>query len=338
MNLYIDPSYKVFNQNKLFDSNDPQLNRDGTLLPFINLKSYLENKNIHVSTFDFFSNNSEPGIYWSFGFLSNTILSSKNPKLTIDAFFISEPPLVAPHLYEQLPKLTKHFKRVFIHNTTGDGYALDGVDLSKLRKHYWPQPFADVAEPFWSNTNRKNSILMINGQHKPRYGYSNTELYSKRITAMVKISKHMDFDLYGKGWDRFFTRNILWWPLLRHFGKIQSLYKGAVNSKLETMSQYDFALCFENMIMDGYITEKIFDCFYSGTIPIYWGPKNIESLIPKSCYIQYCDYRNEKDLVNYLQGLTSTQKQDYKKNARAFLLSSEGQKYTKSLELEWDSN
>ena len=35
------------------------------------------------------------------------------------------------------------------------------------------------------------------------------------------------------------------------------------------------------MEMKGYISEKIFDCFYSGTIPIYLGAKDVKTIFPK---------------------------------------------------------
>jgi hypothetical protein len=33
----------------------------------------------------------------------------------------------------------------------------------------------------------------------------------------------------------------------------------------------------ENSIESDYFTEKLLDCFLTGTIPIYWGTKNIEN-------------------------------------------------------------
>jgi hypothetical protein len=36
-----------------------------------------------------------------------------------------------------------------------------------------------------------------------------------------------------------------------------------------------FSVCVENDVCDTYFTEKILDCFATGTIPIYKGTKNI---------------------------------------------------------------
>ena len=36
-----------------------------------------------------------------------------------------------------------------------------------------------------------------------------------------------------------------------------------------------FSVCIENTTHDTYFTEKILDCFATGTLPIYKGTKNI---------------------------------------------------------------
>ena len=61
-----------------------------------------------------------------------------------------------------------------------------------------------------------------------------------------------------------------------------------VRHKSETMKNYKYALCFENSYHPGYITEKIFDAFSAGTIPLYWGselppPINESSLMRFPC-------------------------------------------------------
>lgn len=46
-------------------------------------------------------------------------------------------------------------------------------------------------------------------------------------------------------------------------------------SKLPALKDYMFSVVFENAVYDKYYTEKITDCFATGTIPIYWGTKKV---------------------------------------------------------------
>ena len=48
-----------------------------------------------------------------------------------------------------------------------------------------------------------------------------------------------------------------------------------------------FAICYENARdIPGYITEKIFDCFFAGCVPIYWGgAPNVTDHIPANTFI-----------------------------------------------------
>lgn len=46
------------------------------------------------------------------------------------------------------------------------------------------------------------------------------------------------------------------------------------NDKISYLKQFRFNLCPENSDSDGYVTEKIFDSFMAGCIPIYWGSNN----------------------------------------------------------------
>lgn len=46
-------------------------------------------------------------------------------------------------------------------------------------------------------------------------------------------------------------------------------------SKLPALKEYMFSIVFENAVYDKYYTEKITDCFATGTIPVYWGSKKV---------------------------------------------------------------
>lgn len=47
------------------------------------------------------------------------------------------------------------------------------------------------------------------------------------------------------------------------------------NTKIDGMKDYMFSIVIENGIYDSYWTEKITDCFATGTIPVYFGTKKV---------------------------------------------------------------
>ena len=330
--IYVDPPYKAYYEDRLFDHTDPVLNRDDTLAPFIRLRMALEQQNISLHTADRLPQRSSPNQvsdYYSLGVLENYERLAARADVRLRAFVIFEPPVVAPHLYAALPKLTSVFERVYVHNTGGDGYSLKGVDQSRLHKLYWPQPHQDVLTDFWDREQRLQRIVMINGNHKP-VSYS-SELYSKRIEALVALSAFGNVDLYGRGWERWWSRNSMWLPYWRHRKTLMSIYKGACSSKYEVLSQYNFALCFENMVMKGYVTEKIFDCLYSGTIPLYLGAQDIPDLIPEDVYIDCRKFTSWAEAYDKIMLLSGEEIQVMRQAGRKFVQSAQGAKYYDAL-------
>jgi hypothetical protein len=170
--VYIDPSSKAYYEDRLFDIDNPELNRDDTLASFIRLRKVLNKQGIELHTADYLFGKSSPekdGDYYSLGVIENykSLIASQNIRLK--AFAIFEPPVVDPRLYKALPALTAAFERVYVHNTVGDGYSLLGVDQSKLHKLFWQQPYKDVLLNFWNHADRLDRIVMINGNHKPAF-------------------------------------------------------------------------------------------------------------------------------------------------------------------------
>lgn len=330
--IFVDPSSKAYYEDRLFDDANPVLNRDDTLAPFIRLREALEQKGTGLHTADRLPqsvNLDQASDYYSMGVLENYGRLRSFVDVKLRAFLIFEPPVVDPRLYRALPELTAAFERVYLHNTEGDGYSLSGVDQSKLRKLYWPQPHKDVLTEFWNREDRMNRFVMINGNHKPT-SY-NGELYSKRIEALAAFAKFGTIDLFGRGWERWWSRSSMWMPYWRHRGTLMSIYKGACKSKFEVMSQYSFALCLENMEMKGYVTEKIFDCLYAGTIPLYIGAKDIADLIPENVYIDCRKYSSWDEVHDKVMGMSELEIRDMRVAGRAFIQSEHGMKYYNSL-------
>ena len=44
--------------------------------------------------------------------------------------------------------------------------------------------------------------------------------------------------------------------------------------KVMGLAQYAFSIAIENTIYKDYFTEKLIDCFRTGTVPLYWGPRS----------------------------------------------------------------
>lgn len=49
------------------------------------------------------------------------------------------------------------------------------------------------------------------------------------------------------------------------------------NTKINGIKDYMFSIVIENGVYDSYWTEKLTDCFATGTIPVYWGTKQLPS-------------------------------------------------------------
>jgi len=60
--------------------------------------------------------------------------------------------------------------------------------------------------------------------------------------------------------------------------------------KFDAMKDYQFHVCIENVKNNSYFTEKIIDCFATGTIPIYWGCNNISNFFNTKGIIEVDDY------------------------------------------------
>lgn len=67
-----------------------------------------------------------------------------------------------------------------------------------------------------------------------------------------------------------------------------------IESKEEGLERYMFSYCIENANVDFYYTEKITDAIACGTIPIYWGSKDIFSIFNPNGIVMYEDLASGK--------------------------------------------
>jgi hypothetical protein len=140
--------------------------------------------------------------------------------------------------------------------------------------------------------------------------------YGARLRAIEAFSNLDDFDLYGEGWE---TRH----PAVEPAAHANALrvYRGAIDNKLALLAGYRFALVFENTRYPGYISEKIFDCFYARCIPVYSGAPDVAMYIPPPSFIDLRQFSSYRELERFLRGLTEADARRYVDAAHAFLSS-----------------
>ena len=115
-------------------------------------------------------------------------------------------------------------------------------------------------------------------------------LHGVRLEAIKHFVSRKELWLYGAGWNRWDGLPAAWGTVLRDL--VNGQYLGQCPNKLEVLSGYRFSICFENMVLPGYVTEKIVDCFVAGTVPLYCGAPDIEMFVPAGSFVDIRAYNS----------------------------------------------
>lgn len=71
------------------------------------------------------------------------------------------------------------------------------------------------------------------------------------------------------------------------------------STKIDGLKHYMFNIVIENGVYDSYWTEKITDCFATGTIPVYFGSKKILNTFDADGII-FLEYNKEQEIIQSL--------------------------------------
>ncbi len=178
------------------------------------------------------------------------------------------------------------------------------VDNVKYFKFVYPSLKAPMRRDLIPFNARKLCTLVAHCRTSSHYGELQTQ--RNNIVSFFERKHPQDFDVYGQ-----------WWP------STYKTYRGPAGNKLDLLNHYKFYICYENSAFSGYITEKIFDCFYSGCIPVYLGAPDIDNYIPSSCYIDRRLFASDQDLYKFLKNMPEDLYQAYLANIQEFLKSDE---------------
>jgi hypothetical protein len=108
--------------------------------------------------------------------------------------------------------------------------------------------------------------------------------------------------------ERWLTEIEQWLPV-HHYGRWRRNRPSEIDlgreTKLALLRRYRFNLAFENSIDRDYVTEKWFDCFIAGCVPVYLGAPNIGDYAPApGSYLNAADW-SPRELAMELQALAA---------------------------------
>lgn len=299
--------------NRLFS---PAL-RDNQSACFVALRAQLLERDIDLCTEDIHRPEDVPIVLY----IDPPTAPLRPRSRQIRYLLLTEPPVVAPQNWP--PERHAGFDRVFTWNDT----LVDGVHYFLLRFAY----HFELREPLVPFAQKK-LCTMVAGY---KFSRQPCELYTERYDVVRWFDRfhHDDFEFFGIGWPDRLVRSPLGQRLVRwRAGALfprNRTYRGSPPSKVDTLRAYRFSICYENMRdMQGYVTEKIFDCFSAGCVPIYWGASNIRELIPESCYIDRRAFRDNDALYTFLKSVDADRYESYLAAIRDFLRSEASHVFT----------
>jgi len=86
------------------------------------------------------------------------------------------------------------------------------------------------------------------------------------------------------------------------------------STKLYGLQEYKFSLVIENCKKDYYFTEKLIDCFVTGTIPIYWGCPSIGKFFDSDGILTFDTIDEFIEILQNLDGVYEKKLKSIKKN------------------------
>jgi hypothetical protein len=89
----------------------------------------------------------------------------------------------------------------------------------------------------------------------------------------------------------------------RFKSQIDGLFGSAfqkIEKKLEGLRDYRFSIAIENCRSDYYFTEKLIDCFATGTVPIYWGCPSVGCFFNTEGILAFESFRELKKIMSRL--------------------------------------
>lgn len=299
-----------YQKNSIFDLAH-ELNRDDCSYPFHLTKSKFGQFGYELNTEDIIKESQA-----AFSLHMNVhVRRSIKPSYVL----MLEAPQIFPRNDQSLS--WRQYRKVFTWNDN----VVDGQNFIKIN---FPNP---ITIPEVDGFKQRDRFCCIIAGNKASAVRDSRELYSERVRAIRWFEQYapQDFDLYGTRWDipavrtGFFDKlEKRFWRYAPHFMRPQPFpsYRGKVDRKRDVLGRTRFSICYENVRdLPGYITEKIFDCFFSGCVPVYWGANNVADYIPTDCYIDRRQFDDTSAVYAHLKEMDEDTYRGYQQRIANFL-------------------
>lgn len=188
------------------------------------------------------------------------------------------------------------------------------------------------SQKYWRATGRARpkqlAKLLVSASFRNKYKFLKAiQLHDLRLHLISSLSRKSLIGLYGEGWSRASNPRKYRYPI-DHKKLSPSALSPGPGIKRDTLQHYRFNLVVENCRFPGYITEKIFDAFLAGCVPVYWGAPDVTDFIPAECFVDGFQFKTMRALEKRLLSMSEEEWEGYRSAARAFLDSVGGSQFT----------
>ncbi|WP_298614851.1 glycosyltransferase family 10 [uncultured Thermosynechococcus sp.] len=296
---------------------DPNASPDGLTQPWVALRERFRVQGVELVGLD--EGCDEPDFELH---LNVQFPHSDAPKFVI----LTEHPLIHPANGQKC--LLQRYQTVFTWNPD--------ITIKQAQRIQLPHPLK-VTGGVDGYGERSQLVVLINSNKALAWWAPHRDLYRERVRAIRWFERYapQDFALYGYGWDRSARQPVVGGIIhaleKRRFRRPSPPFpswRGVAPTKAEVLRQSRFSIVYENAIFRGYVTEKIFDAFCAGNVPIYWGAPDITEYIPKACFIDRRDFSSYKSLYNFLKTMSEETYRGYQQGIWDFLHSPQAERFS----------
>jgi len=192
----------------------------------------------------------------------------KDPIGKIKIAFLIESPLVTPHLYSDIQTHEDKFDYIFTFNE----------ELLKRSPKYIFLPLGGcwIPESDTKIYEKTRNISKISSSKRQLIGHQ------LRHDIISVFGHKIDF-ICGRGYS-------------------------PIDEKLSGLKDFRYSIVVENCQDNFYFTEKLIDCFLTGTIPVYWGCSKISTFFDVNGMFTFNTLNDLNNIFPYLTSETYTQK------------------------------